>query len=56
MAVANFCNSSKFTSELVSVSVSKVSRELERIKRVFVDQFHHKRAVKSVPLRAMESL
>jgi hypothetical protein len=55
MVVAKFCNN-KFTSKLVSVSVSKVSRELERIERVFVDQFHHKKVVKSVPLRAMESL
>jgi hypothetical protein len=56
MAIANFCNNNKLTSNLVSVSVSNVSRELKESKRVFVDQFHHKRAVKSVPLRAMESL
>jgi hypothetical protein len=33
MVVANFCNNNKFTSKLVSVSVSKISRELERIER-----------------------
>jgi hypothetical protein len=32
LVVAKFCNNNKFTSELVSVSVSKVSRDLERIK------------------------
>jgi hypothetical protein len=33
VALTNFCNSSKLTSKLVSVSVGKVSRELERIER-----------------------
>jgi hypothetical protein len=33
MVVLNFCNNKKFTNKLVSVSVSKVSRELERIER-----------------------
>jgi hypothetical protein len=32
MAVANFCNNKKFISELDQVSVSKVSRKLERMK------------------------
>jgi hypothetical protein len=33
MVVANFGNNSKFTSELVSVSVSQFSKMLERIER-----------------------
>jgi hypothetical protein len=34
MAVANFYNNSKKISEFANVSVSKVSRELERVERV----------------------
>jgi hypothetical protein len=33
MVVANLCNNNKFTRELVGVSVSKISRKLERIER-----------------------
>jgi hypothetical protein len=57
MVVANFCNNNKFTSELVSVSVSKISRKLERIEReCLLINFTTRELVKSVPLRAMESL
>jgi hypothetical protein len=33
VVVENFCNNKKFASKLVSVSVSKVSRDLEIIER-----------------------
>jgi hypothetical protein len=36
--------------------LEKLIESLQELKRVFVDQFHHKRAVKLVPLKAIESL
>jgi hypothetical protein len=46
VVVANFCNNKKLLGKFASVSVSNVSRELKRVERVFVDQFHHKRETK----------
>jgi hypothetical protein len=54
VVVENFCNNNKLTSNLVNVSVSKVSKDLKRVERECY-QFHNKRSMKLVPLRVINS-
>jgi hypothetical protein len=56
VVVAKFCNNNKFTSKLVSVSVSKVSRELKRVERECLLINFTTRELCNQCLRAMESL
>jgi hypothetical protein len=56
MAVANFCNNSKFTNKLVKVSVSNVSRELKRVERKCLLINFTTRELCNQCLRAMDSL
>jgi hypothetical protein len=50
MVVANFYNNNKKLVMFSNVSVSKVSRMLERVERMSLLTIHHENALRLVPL------
>jgi hypothetical protein len=56
VVVANFINNNKFLDKFASVSVSKVSGKLRRVKRIILENTSSTRMLRDQCLRAMESL